>query len=108
MLTVQGNEIFAVEAAINHLSNSKKEDIESSLILLFDVINDALNISKDGDLLQRLFNKDNNVHQEQFITACMLRALSQKPDVFWGPQSVALRNKVAIYAIDISHCSIVT
>lgn len=86
--------IRVIEFVLDELSNCEPDKCDEITEKLLYSMCDLLNISSSGNPANSLFNDRTSVRQKEFIAACLLRALSRKPDIFWGKQKAALRNKV--------------
>ena len=86
--------IRSIELALDELSNCKSDDCDEITNRLLHLICDSLNISSSVNPTISLFSDRTSSRQKEFISACLLRALSRKPDILWGKQKAPLRNKV--------------
>ena len=83
-----------IEVILNRLNNCQAENVDKIVDELLLAICDSLNISLSANPITSLLNDRTSLRQKEFISACLLRAISKKPDIFWGNKRASLRNKI--------------
>lgn len=86
--------IRGIEDILDKLSNCQSDVCDNLIDDLLSAICDALKISLSANPTSSLFSDRTNLRQKEFISACLLRTLSRKPDIFWDLSKASLRNKV--------------